>query len=93
MGRAFYCLLRVLQLQQERADLDYLQPVPGSRERPRKWSTILMGAGIFAAVFGAIVTALLIAPMAGGLLLLAGGVAFLVGMLLMIVEVVIELRR
>jgi len=92
MSRMWYSLLRVAQLQQQRHDLDMVQPVPGSRARPRNWSTILMGAGIFAVVFGFIFSALTVVPI-GGILLLAGTAVFVAGLVLMIVEVVLDLRR
>jgi hypothetical protein len=92
MSRILYSLLRAAQLQQQRHDLDMQQPVGGSRQRPRSWSTILMGAGIFAVVFGLIFSALHLVPI-GGILLLAGTAAFVAGLVLMLVEVVLDLRR
>lgn len=92
MSRIWYSLLRAAQLQQQRYDLDMQQPVPGARQRPRSWSTILMGAGIFAVVFGLISSALYFVGI-GAILLLAGAAAFVAGLVLMLAETVLELRR
>lgn len=92
MSRIWYSLFRVLQLQQQKHDLDLQQPVPGSRQRPRSWSTILLGSGMFAAVFGVIV-GMLRSTIAGEVLILAGAAAFVAGLVLMVAEIVLDMRN